>query len=439
MRILHVSHAIPPDARTGVENYTVALARAQAAAGHTVAAYARGRSTGVRGGTEERAEDEEDGFLSVRVHLGPGHHFGHQRMRRLQSERFRQFVAEFAPDVVHFHHLLFHSLDYPAIARAAGAGTVLTLHDFWFTCPTIQRFDYKGDICPLAPGRVCLPCLWNGKRDRIVPRESIARLSRTPHVSKLLDLVPTTDDLEDWAAQSQHSLSDVDIVISPSQVVADSLTGNGITPARLVITDYGIAAPDIASDLVPEGQAAGDEPPLRLGVIGTHRLKGVHVAVEAFERLGPDVPAELIVFGARPEQLGLELPGNARAWGPFSAADLETVYGAMDALIVPSIWLENAPFVIREAFARGKPVLTSDVGGMAESVAHDVDGLRFPVGDAPALAACVRRLIEEPGLLARLRAGIRAPKYMDEHLNELEVLYSQARTARSNSGGGGRS
>jgi glycosyltransferase involved in cell wall biosynthesis len=111
--------------------------------------------------------------------------------------------------------------------------------------------------------------------------------------------------------------------------------------------------------------------------------------------------------------------------GRFTATEIERVYGAFDILIVPSLWFENAPFVIREAFARQRPVITSDIGGMRESVRHSIDGLHFSVGDVDALVACVRRFVAEPDLLPRLRQGIRPPKYYQEHISELLTLYGE--------------
>ena len=53
----------------------------------------------------------------------------------------------------------------------------------------------------------------------------------------------------------------------------------------------------------------------------------------------------------------------------------------IDWVVVPSIWWENSPLVIQEAFLHGRPVICSDIGGMAEKVRHGVDGLHFRVGD----------------------------------------------------------
>ena len=104
----------------------------------------------------------------------------------------------------------------------------------------------------------------------------------------------------------------------------------------------------------------------------------------------------------------------------------------LDALVLPSVWLENSPLAIEEAFAGGVPVIASDLGGMAESVRHEVDGLRFPAGDADALSRCLRRLIDEPGLNShRLRAGIREPLSIAVDAAQTLARYQALTTASS--------
>jgi glycosyltransferase involved in cell wall biosynthesis len=95
----------------------------------------------------------------------------------------------------------------------------------------------------------------------------------------------------------------------------------------------------------------------------------------------------------------------------------------MDVLVVPSRWYENGPGVIFEAFAAGVPVVATDLGGMSEFVRPEKDGLLFGLEDHDDLARQLRRLLEEPGLLESLRAGIRPVKTVQENVDELETLY----------------
>jgi glycosyltransferase involved in cell wall biosynthesis len=81
----------------------------------------------------------------------------------------------------------------------------------------------------------------------------------------------------------------------------------------------------------------------------------------------------------------------------------------IDWVLVPSIWWENSPMVIQEAFVYGRPVICSGIGGMAEKVRDGVDGLHADAGNPVDWADTLLRAAETPGLWEKLRAGIRAP------------------------------
>ncbi|MCB9159890.1 MAG: glycosyltransferase [Caldilineaceae bacterium] len=79
---------------------------------------------------------------------------------------------------------------------------------------------------------------------------------------------------------------------------------------------------------------------------------------------------------------------RSRWRGASTGPELGRALADMDVLVVPSVWYENAPLVIQEAFATGTPVITADFGGMREAVTDHLDGLCSSPGDVPALAAC---------------------------------------------------
>jgi glycosyltransferase involved in cell wall biosynthesis len=91
--------------------------------------------------------------------------------------------------------------------------------------------------------------------------------------------------------------------------------------------------------------------------------------------------------------------------------------------VVPSVWLENSPFVIKEAFAAGLPVVASNLGGMAEMVSDGHNGLLFEPGDAADLRRALHRLLNEPGLLERLREGIPRVRTIDEDAAWTSAFY----------------
>jgi len=160
----------------------------------------------------------------------------------------------------------------------------------------------------------------------------------------------------------------------------------------------------------------------------------VHVLLDAVRRLG-ELPLAATVYGdlqAFPQyvrqlrQLAADDPRIDLA-GPYQGGPegLTTVLRNADAVVVPSLWYENCPFVILEAFAHRTPVVATNLGGMAELVQHGRNGLLFRLGDAADLARQLRRLQEEPGLLSALRDGIEPIRTGTNEMDELEGVYRQ--------------
>ena len=96
--------------------------------------------------------------------------------------------------------------------------------------------------------------------------------------------------------------------------------------------------------------------------------------------------------------------------GPLVDADLERAYAAADVLVLPSR-AETYGMVLAEALAHGLPVVTADVGGVAEALGPAGEGSRpgllVPVGDAEALGRALRAWLSEPELRDRLRRAAR--------------------------------
>jgi glycosyltransferase involved in cell wall biosynthesis len=212
------------------------------------------------------------------------------------------------------------------------------------------------------------------------------------------------------------------LVVSPSAYLREIALGWGLDAARVVVVPNPAPGP---VSLPPREQLR-----TLLGVDGlvlacAGRLtaqKALHVAVDAVA----EVPrAQLLVRGDGPERAGLEAQAAGRGLGdrihflgPGTREDVLRLFAAADAVLLTSAW-ENLPHTVLEALAVGTPVIATSVGGVPE-VVHDGDnGLLVPPGDAPALAAAIRRLDEDDALRRRLRDAAR-PSVV--HLSEERVL-----------------
>jgi glycosyltransferase involved in cell wall biosynthesis len=226
-----------------------------------------------------------------------------------------------------------------------------------------------------------------------------------------------------------EALNQADMIISPSQFVRSIYIQAGIKPASILYSRFGLD-PVVPSSRKSSEPAIHDQ--LRIAYLGQIiEAKGVHILLEAVRRLAtlpllvkiygnadcsPNYTAQLHRIIANDHHISMA--GSYR-----EQHELAQILEATDVVVVPSIWFENSPTVILEAFSYHVPVIASNLGGMAELVQEGKTGLLFTPGDPDDLARCFRRLVEEPNLLPALRTGIKPVRSMADELDQLEMIY----------------
>lgn len=207
----------------------------------------------------------------------------------------------------------------------------------------------------------------------------------------------------------------------------------------MVYLDYGFARERMAHRQRLSGE------PFTFGYIGTHiPAKGIHNLIRAFGQLQGD--ARLRIWG-RPrgqDTAALKQIADAEVGDRIKWVDeyknqeiVRDVFDRCDAIVVPSIWVENSPLVIHEAQQARVPVITADVGGMAEYVQHEINGLLYRHRSIASLAMQMQRFIDAPELAARL--GARGYLYTEsgdipaiaDHVREVEQLYDRVLKKRA--------
>jgi glycosyltransferase involved in cell wall biosynthesis len=98
---------------------------------------------------------------------------------------------------------------------------------------------------------------------------------------------------------------------------------------------------------------------------------------------------------------------------------------SVDVVLMTSIWWENSPVVIQEAFRNRRPVICPDIGGMAEKVRDGIDGFHFLVGSAIALASLVRRLASDHSIVEKIVETMAAPPTPKDIVEAHLQLYRQ--------------
>lgn len=201
----------------------------------------------------------------------------------------------------------------------------------------------------------------------------------------------------------------VDRFIAVSAAVRDGLVAAGAGPDRIRVVPSGVEQPCVVSPADWRARLGLDARARVIGSVGAlSREKGYDVLVAALARLD-DPLAHLVLVGDGPERpplrsLAGELGVGGRVHLPgYDDSPLEAAAG-FDVYAQPSR-AEGLGTAALDALALGLPVAASAVGGLAELIEPGVSGLLVPPGDPAALAAALRRLLDDSALRAALAAG----------------------------------
>jgi len=295
-------------------------------------------------------------------------------------------LESFGVDITYLHKGKFDPATLPALLKVIDRKKIDILHLHGYGATTFGR---------LAGAMRRLPAILHEH----------ANLTDTPWFQKLADraLEPVTD-----------------IAIAVSKSTADFVINARLIPPRKVKTVYlGVPLDEFSRTRTPDEIAAARR---ELGVqpgeaaIGTvtrlHDSKGNSYLVDAAALVLKERPnARFFLVGEGPLLPDLQAQASALGLGDRFvfhgfAKDVAAVVSAFDLSVFPSLW-EGTPLTVFEALAMGKPIVATDADGLVDVLTHDRDALIVPRRDAPALAAAIVRMIDDPALRGRLGAAAR--------------------------------
>ena len=433
MRIAIGVHHFPPRFRGGAEQRALRTAQALQRRGHSVRVITvddpySGPESGV-----EWEDDIHEGVqvrrLRLNLNAAPDP-FRFEYDNPWIGDHLRSWLQEVTPDLFHLFSGYILSGRALHVAHELAIPSVVSVTDYWFLCRKLTLLRNDGSISelPVDPQQ-CARCFAEETRRyqwpaRIAPRVMDWYWSARKGAG------------DRFRARNEFLLGALglaDAIISPSHFVRDALVQAGVEDARIRFARQGSERPlSTANDKEPSNE-------LRItymGQIAPH--KGVHVAVQALSLL-PSRRIRLRVYGnadqfpdyVRRLHAMMEKDPRCEILPQYGKQDLGRILRESDVVVVPSMWYENSPNVLLEAFQHHTPVLATNLGGMAELVEHGHNGLLFAMGDATDLAQQIRRLMDEPGLLAQLAANAPALPSLEQEIDALEEVYDHANTARA--------
>lgn len=427
MKILKVIHGYPMRYNAGSEVYSQTLCQGLAER-HEVHVFTREEDAFAPDGRLREERDPDDS--RIRLHLVNNPRNKDRYRLAIIDQRFAEVLERVEPDVVHIGHLNHLSTSLVREAASRAIPIVYTLHDYWLMCPRGQFMQ----MFPVDPTELWAAC--DGQDDRKCAERCYARYFAGDPDGSAADVEHWTGWVGRRMAHVRQMTDLVDLFVAPARYLHDRYRDEFGLPARkLVYLDYGFDRARMA------GRARAPGEPFTFGYIGTHiPAKGIHQLIRAFGALSGD--SRLRIWGRPRGQDTAALKAIAAGLGDGVADRIEwmpeyrnqdivpDVFDRVDAIVVPSVWVENSPLVIHEAQQARVPVITADAGGMAEYVRHEVNGLLFAHRQTAALAEQMQRFVDDPAWAADL--GEQGYLFSDDgqipavdaHVRAIEGLYA---------------
>jgi len=328
--------------------------------------------------------------LASRAQLIPGESFADvtcfgttTRLQTLTSavnpsaaRALKRELESFQPDVVQLHMFLWQ-LSPAILPLLRDIPAVYYAMTFKAVCPTGLKWLPAGTPCVAPAGMACLKhgCVSAAAAPPLMTQQYLWRRRR-----RALAAVVCCSN----AVRQQLDANEIGVreVIWPGTPVVDERA-----PLR------GPPTVAYAGRLVPE--------------------KGVNLLIQAFARMRPECPeARLVIAGTGPQEsalraliLQLGISDAVEMHDHLAPGQLASTLERAWVHVVPSRWPEPFGLTATEAMMRGTAVIASRIGGLAESVMHDVTGLHVPPGDEVALAHAMLRILGDRALAERLGAA----------------------------------
>jgi glycosyltransferase involved in cell wall biosynthesis len=440
MRIVQVVNGLPPESLGGVETYAAHLSHALAQRGHEVTVFSRIADSARPEYTIDTVT--RDGVTVTRINNTFRHldGFAQSYVNSEIAWRFGAFLDACSPEVVHVHHLMYLSTTCIREAARRRIPVVMTLHDYWLSCQRGRFLKPDLSLCPGQSDEGCARCfaylldrqlasVYRRFKPALGKRSWIRDQLRHFHGAFVTARSPSAQALQQIRQRMAHVhevCRDVSLFLAPSRFLQAQFLAFGIPPEKIVFAECGLPPLEIQ----PKSKQL-TAAPLIFGYIGVvDPVKGVHLLVEA---VAPLSEAELRIYGGETDYTPypnrrrflaqLRRSPHIRLMGRYDNHDVGRILSEVDVVVVPSIWYENAPLVIREAFLARKPVITAAFGGMQEWVQDGVNGLLFRPRDVEDLRRTLRRFIANPNLVHQLSQNFPPVQSIDQDAHEMEMRY----------------
>ena len=406
MKIIYLVHQFYPEWYTGTEKVVYKLSSMMQRAGHSVRVIAYSFYP-------DSFYDRQCGDILLREFSYRGVPLTALRHKRIpeninfvfEDTKLRKVTEEILgaekPDIVHVGHPM-RMVEFVSAAERMNIPYILTLTDYWLICQKVILLRAQGDLCRGQGGE-----------------EACRRFCPDLHAG-------TFSGRHDRA---RALLTTARKIVAPSHFLRDIFV-DALGPMDISVINHGLSYGIITAN-VKRYQKDDAVVFCYAGSLTEH--KGVHVLIRAFMQVSsPRIRLKIHGSGTNVpyiKMLHTESATDKRIefCGVYDEEDLGRVLSAVDVIALPSMWFESYSLVLHEALASRVPVVSSDLGIMAEKIRDGVNGFLFPLGDVEGLKAVIEKIADNPELLNGIKENIKdlVIPSIEQEAHAYQALYAQ--------------
>jgi glycosyltransferase involved in cell wall biosynthesis len=356
------------------------------------------------------------------------------------ASEFSRIIDTEQPDIVHLHAFTSGvSLRLVQALKQRQIPIVFTYHTPTVSCQRGTLMRWGTQICDgKLDLHTCAQCTLQGLGLDQISAKAIANLP--PQLGNWLSswnlqggiwtALRMTELISLRHAALHALLSEVNHIVAVCNWVRDILLLNHVPSDKITVIRQGLC-----HDIPEKFNSSPHSPTSTLKIAFLGRLditKGIHILIAALQTVS-ELPISLDIYGVSQGAAGDTYQRELQALAvnnsritfkpPVPSEQVTATLTGYDLLAVPSQLCETGPMVVLEAFAAGVPILGSNLGGIAELVQSEVNGILVEPSSVIAWSQALQRLCLNQDLLKRLRYGIQPPQKIETVANQMLSIY----------------
>lgn len=262
------------------------------------------------------------------------------------ADVLEKLFASFHFDIVHSHHFLFQTFDVAEIAKKYSAYSIVTLHDLYLLCPSINMVN-KGKFCEKINSEECKECF--AEKHKI--NENV---------------------LDKWRKECHQTLQKFDKIIAPSENTKQ-LFLQAYPDLQIDVVEHGTDIVGADAHICPDDEAQKTKDTFDIAFVGAmEKHKGSEILKEFIQK-NTSEKIKIHLFG---KTFDAELTKNTQNYtyhGSYRRGELPQLLREhqIDLVCLFPIWPETYSYTLTESYMAKIPVISYDIGAIAERLKRD--------------------------------------------------------------------